>query len=437
MSKDYWLEGRSPYRVRYRWSGVFALIPFLTLLSLNLIKTTPSSHERILEIKRLKIDPLIIKPEEENLETHEVVIKKGDSLYTLLKPLGVDPALFPSIIKSSKPIYNLKNLIPGRTIRVTLKDKSLERIEYPIDDLTLMILEREGEGSFVAFKEELPIQKRLVLVKGEIRQSLYEDMTKLGIDPEIVMGLADIFAWEIDFSTDIRRGDTFRVLFEEGLVDGKVVKTGPIVAATIVNQGKRYTAFAFEAGGKRGYYDIEGRSLRKRFLKSPLHYRRITSYFTRRRYHPILKTYRPHHGVDYAAPAGTPVVATGDGRVVYAGWKGGYGKFVLIKHNGTYSTAYGHMSRIAKGIRRGRYVRQGQVIGYVGSTGLSTGPHLHYEFRVRGRPVNPLTYRFPPARPVPSRYRKDFEERKKALLALLMREEGVKVAVLEDRIGSF
>lgn len=440
MSKNYWfkkditLPGSNP-----KLGRIIVLLTILTLSSLSLVKNDTVKEGRIPEIKRGEPSgsPPTTSSQEERIESYQIPIKRGDSLYGILTSFDVTPEILPHIIEASKPVYNLERLVPGRTIKVGFREDRLVRIEYPIDELTLMVVKRVDGDRFKASKETIPLQKRLVLAMGKIEESLYEDMTKLGIDPEIVMNLADIFAWEIDFTTDMRKGDTFRVLYEEGIVDGRVVKRGPIVAAMIMNQGKRYMAFLFEANGRKDYYNEKGRSLRKQFLKSPLNYRRISSFFSRRRYHPILKTYRPHHGVDYAAPVGTPVVSTGDGKVVYAGWKGGYGKLVVIRHNGTYSTVYGHLSHIAKGIRVGRYVKQGQVIGYVGSTGLSTGPHLHYEFRVRGKPVNPLTYSFPPANPVPPKYKKEFDVRKITLLSLLNKEKELKVAVLKNNLGSF
>ncbi len=373
--------------------------------------------------------------------TMEFTIKAGDTLYTLLRAQDVSPQEILAIYKNAKRLYNLKRLQPGMVMKAVFKGNLLKRIEYPVGESRLLIVERdvaiyEGMdlyGDFNASIEEIPFEERLVFYSGVIESSLYEDAIRSGIDPEIIMDLADIFAWDVDFNVDMRKGDSFKLLYKESLYRGKVVKKGPIVAAEIVNQGKRFRAFYYkDPSGHKDYYDDNGNSLRKQFLKAPLHYRRISSYFSRHRYHPILKRYRPHHGIDYAAPFGTPVVSTGDGKVIFAGRKKGYGRFIVIRHNSRYSTAYGHLSRVKRGIRRGRYVKQGEVIGYVGSSGLSTGPHLHYEFRVRGRPVNPLRYRFPSARPVNKRYIEDFKRDRDYLLSLLEGREGIRMAVIDD-----
>lgn len=364
----------------------------------------------------------------------EVSISKGDTIYEIMRGFGVSPQEILALINASKRISNLKRIAPGKVLKTTFLDNKLSGLEYPIDDENLLVIESLSSG-FKAFKREIEFDTREVFAQGEIKNSLYEDGRKAGLDPEIIMALADIFAWEIDFSVDIREKDSFKLIYQEGSYKGEIVKRGPVVAAQFNNKGKLFTAVKFkDDDGHEDYYDLNGNSLRKQFLKSPLNYRRISSYFSRRRFHPILKKYRPHHGIDYAAPSGTPVTATGDGKVVYSGWKRGYGRFIVIKHNGTYSTAYGHLSRFAKRTKKGRYVKQGQVIGYVGSTGISTGPHLHYEFRVNGKSVNPLGRKFPPAKPLNKKYKKEFDLVKEALLDKIETEsiDRVVVAVNEN-----
>ncbi len=364
----------------------------------------------------------------------EVSISKGDTIYEIMRDLGVSPQEILELINASKRILNLKRIAPGRVLKTTFLDSKLSGLEYPIDDENLLVVESSSSG-YKTFKREIEFDTREVFAQGEIKNSLYEDGRKAGLDPEIIMALADIFAWEIDFSVDIREKDSFKLIYEEGSYEGEVVKRGPVAVAQFNNKGKLFTAVKFKDGdGHEDYYDLNGNSLRKQFLKSPLNYRRISSYFSRKRFHPILKKYRPHHGIDYAAPSGTPVTATGDGKVVYSGWKKGYGRFIVIKHNGTYSTAYGHLSRIAKRTKKGRYVKQGQVIGYVGSTGISTGPHLHYEFRVNDKSVNPLGRKFPPAKPLNKKYKKEFDLVKEALLDKIETEgiDSVVVAVNEN-----
>jgi len=224
----------------------------------------------------------------------------------------------------------------------------------------------------------------------------------------LALELSDIFSWDVDFNTDFRKGDTFRVLVEERWLDGEFRKYGDILAAELAVDGKTYRAYHFDAGDRPDYFDEEGKSLRKAFLKAPLSYRRISSGFTKRRMHPILKIARPHLGIDYAAPAGTPVSTVGDGTVTFAGRKGPNGNLVVVRHPNGYTTSYGHLARITKGIRRGAVVRQGDVIGTVGATGRATGPHLDYRIRRNGAFLNPLTVNLPKGEAVPRGRMADF-----------------------------
>jgi murein DD-endopeptidase MepM/ murein hydrolase activator NlpD len=236
----------------------------------------------------------------------------------------------------------------------------------------------------------------------------------------MIMELAAIFGWDIDFALDIRRGDHFTVVYQEYYLEGKKVRDGDILAAEFTNQGKSYRAIRYvDADGNAGFYTPEGLSLRKAFLRTPVKFSRISSRFTLHRKHPILNRIRAHKGVDYAAPRGTPIRATGDGKVVFRGRKGGYGRTIVIQHGSKYSTLYGHMSRYNGKVKLGRRVRQGQVIGYVGSSGLATGPHLHYEFRIDGVHRNPLTVKLPVAEPIAKRYRDDFQKLATPLIAQL------------------
>jgi len=223
--------------------------------------------------------------------------------------------------------------------------------------------------------------------------------------------LADVLSYDIDFFTELRKGDQFSILIEERYVEGAFVSYGEVLYGWYNGtEARAGCSFYRGVGGRGGYYDLDGKSLKRAFLKSPLNYRRISSQFTNRRFHPILKTYRPHHGVDYAAAAGTPVVSLGDGTVEYAGWKGGYGKYIRIRHDRSHSTCYGHLSGFAPGVRAGAKVQQGQKIGYVGRTGLATGPHLHFEVIENGRSINPLAMRSTPAEPIPSNMLGDFRK---------------------------
>ncbi|MBI5969844.1 MAG: M23 family metallopeptidase [Deltaproteobacteria bacterium] len=304
------------------------------------------------------------------------------------------------IVRQALPVYDLKLLKKDSVLRVYAADEKWKTVEYAFNDYDLLTVSKDSTGVIKAAKTELPHETRAVAASGSIENSLYEGGVKAGIDPHVLLDLSDIFAWDVDFASDIRKGDSFSVIYEELYVEGAPVKAGRVLAAEMVNGGKRFAAVWFYSAGTGAYYDEDGRSLRRTLLKSPLRFRRITSYFTNRRFHPIHKNYRPHHGIDYAAPMGTPVEGAGTGRVVYAGWKGGYGNFVEIKHTNGYSTAYGHLSRIKKGLRPGMKIEQGDVVGYVGSTGISTGPHLHYEVKLNGKLINPLGLKSAPNKSV-------------------------------------
>lgn len=355
-----------------------------------------------------------------DLKVATFIIKRNDSIYSILSGLGVEAAEIAKITRSARRIYDLRRIKAGDELRVVKRGERVERLEYRYDELEGLYVERAGQGRFEAGSYEVPHEIGHKVVSGVVETSLYEAGVEAGAAPKAVVAMTDIFAWDVDFATDMRRGDTFRILYETVAVEGEIIRMGRVLAAELVNAGRRYTAVYYEDGkGRGGYYDTEGRSLSRTLLKSPLRYSRISSYFSRKRFHPILKKYRPHHGIDYAAPAGTPVEAAGDGKVVFAGWRKGYGYFVKIRHNGIYTTGYGHFSRIARGVKRGARVRQGQVIGYVGSTGISTGPHLHYEVVYRGRLVNPLSIRSTPKRSVSKDERARFEARRDELLARL------------------
>ncbi len=344
-----------------------------------------------------------------------------DTFYSILSGYNVPAEDILGMVRSARKVCDLGRLKKGDTIRVAVLDGEVKRVEYLYSDLKGVLIERRKEGGgFSARRFELPHRVEKKLVSATIESSLYDAALKAGANPHVIVKLSDIFAWDVDFATDIRKGDSFKVLYEVIVVDGRPIKTGKILAAEMINAGRRFVALYYEDEKGRGdYYTPEGRSLSRTLLKSPLRYSRISSYFTNRRFHPILKKYTPHHGIDYAAPTGTPVEAAGDGRVVFAGWKRGYGYFVRIRHNSTYTTAYGHFSRIRKGIKRGVRVRQGEVIGYVGSTGLSTGPHLHYEVKVRGRLVNPLSIKSSSRRSISKKEMKRFAALRDRMLAML------------------
>jgi murein DD-endopeptidase MepM/ murein hydrolase activator NlpD len=257
-------------------------------------------------------------------------------------------------------------------------------------------------------------------VAGQIQSSLFESGMKAGMSDKLIMELAHIFGWDIDFALDLRQGDSFKVVYDEEYLDGEKFNDGDILAAEFTNRGKTFRAVRYtDAEDNTHYYTPEGDSMRKTFTRTPVHFSRISSKFNPNRKHPILKTSRPHNGVDYAAPTGTPVLATGDGKVAFVGTKGGYGHTVVLNHGGKYSTLYAHLSKFKSGLKAGQRIKQGQVIAYVGMSGLATGPHLHYEFRVNGVHKNPLTVALPKAEPLNKQYMADFKLQSQPLLAQL------------------
>jgi murein DD-endopeptidase MepM/ murein hydrolase activator NlpD len=340
-------------------------------------------------------------------------IKLGDNLYQVLVNYGVKVQEVGGLIAAWRSLPELQKLRPGEILELifTRDSQRLEKVRYQNIQGQVLATTRTEQG-WTTSRYDKPVVVTSALVRGAIKDSLYQSAVDENIDFELALALADIFAWDIDFFVDLRAGDHYAFLYDQRFRDGKLVGNGRIVGAHFKNGSTHHRAYYYQAPGKRAdYYDEKGNSLRKVFLKSPLRYSRISSGFSKRRLHPILKIYRPHPGVDYAAPTGTPVVAVGDGRVISKRWKNGYGRFIAIRHNSRYITSYGHLYRYASKIKVGSNVKQGQVIGYVGASGLVTGSHLDFRMKKDGRFVNPLKNRLPAARPVPPNYLSDFKKR--------------------------
>lgn len=349
-----------------------------------------------------------IRPEEKRYTEINGTIRKGETLFDIFKKyrLGIEE-LF-KLREASADIHRLRELYPGQPYKIVIDDNNqINTFIYWIDDDSILNITRTESG-YCAEKKSIAYEKRIHRIGGLIKDNL---ISSIGEDREnlmLALQLSDIFAWDIDFTTDLRKGDIFKIVVEGLYLDGEFKKYGEILSAEFTNNGETYRAYKFEYKGETDYYDAEGKSLKKTFLKAPLSFRRISSGFSNRRYHPILKIYRPHQGLDYATPAGTPVSATGNGIIAFAGYKKQYGKLVIIKHSNGWKTYYGHLLKIAKGIRKGVKVEQDHVIGYVGATGLATGPHLHYEMRVNNKPVNPLTVKSAQGKSIPNKLIADF-----------------------------
>ena len=354
------------------------------------------------------IKPPVIETAKESYREITGVIKPGETLYDIFKRSSLDVRDLFLMKEASASVHRLRNISANRRYKLIVDEQNQVRsFDYSInDDLSLNIM--RNEGGFVAEKVAIEYEKRTNHLAGTIKDNL---ISSIGQDQlPVALNLSDIFAWDIDFTTDMRNGDTFKIIVEELYHENEFKRYGDIIAAEFVNNGKSYRAYRFEHNGKAGYYDDEENTLKRAFLKAPLNFRRVSSGFSRGRFHPVLKRYRPHHGIDYAAAAGTPVSAVGDGTVTFSGYKGDYGKLVMIKHPNGYKTYYGHLSRIGKGIVPGVKVGQSEIIGYVGSTGLATGPHLHYEMRVNETPFNPLRLKAPSGEPIPKGLMAEFEK---------------------------
>ena len=359
-------------------------------------------------------DPPVVAP------AHRVTVSSGDSLYLIFKRLGL-PQRDLALMTGVKPLAKkLARIAPRQEIEFYVDTESrLTRLVHRLDHLRSLHVFREGDA--FAFEEVVePPEVTVATASGVIDTSLFEAGQHAGLSDSLIMRMAEIFGWDVDFALDIRAGDRFALVFEEQFKDGQKIGEGPIIAAEFTNRGRRIRAVRYvDPTGRADYFTPDGLSMRKAFLRSPVNFTRISSRFSFSRKHPILHKMRAHRGVDYAAPRGTAVKASGDGRVVSAGRNGGYGRTVVLRHGSVYTTLYAHLSRISKGIRPGKRVEQGQTIGYVGSTGLATGPHLHYEFRVRGVHRDPLSVKLPRADSLAEEYMDDFREEAKPLLAKL------------------
>ncbi len=341
----------------------------------------------------------------------EYKVKSGDNLARLFKRANLKPQQLDELMKSGKEVKTLTRIFPKDIIRVLSDDKgTLQALRYDTDHKSYLMVEREN-GKLVAKTYSHRIETREAHASGTIDSSLFLAAQDAGISQNIIMELANIFGWDIDFALDIRKGDSFTVLYEELYRNGEKISDGNILAAEFVNDGETYRAVRYTnpQTNRSEYFTPDGKSMRKAFLRSPVNFTRISSRFTVNRYHPILHKFRSHKGVDYAAKRGTPIQAAGDGKVIFKGKKGGYGKVMILQHGSKYTTLYAHLKTYNRKLRVGSKVKQGQTIAYVGSSGLATGPHLHYEFRVNGTHRNPLTVRLPVSNPVPKRYMADFE----------------------------
>jgi murein DD-endopeptidase MepM/ murein hydrolase activator NlpD len=376
-----------------------------------------------------------VAPPPETDPLHRIVsVENGDTLSTVFAKVGLSDTTLHTVLNSSKEAKQLTRLKVGQALEFKLSaDGQLESLHSKLSDLESIALTKSDNG--FSFKRELvKPEVQTSYSHGVIKSSLFLSAKRAGLSHSLTMDLANVFGYDIDFAMDIREGDEFELIYEKKVVDGKQVGTGNILSARFTNRGKTYTAVRYtNKQGNSSYYSANGESMRKAFIRTPVDFARISSRFSTGRRHPVLNKIRAHKGVDYAAPRGTPIKAAGDGRIVLAGRHGGYGNAVIIQHGQRYRSLYAHMNGFAKGIRSGGNVKQGQIIGYIGTTGLSTGPHLHYEFQVNGVHVDPLSQKLPMADPIASSEKARFMQLSKPLMAQMDKEKSTMLALNNQR----
>ena len=385
-------------------------------------------------LERLPAPTVILLKSENAAFLREERVRRGDTIASLMNRLGIADREALQFIGGNRQTQDVaRHLRPGNTVSA----KSSEGgellalyVELPGED-SLLVVERTGDG-FVTQQEALHLEGRAVLKSGEIRHSLFAATDEADIPDAVALQMIAIFSSEVDFHRDLRKGDRFSLVYESFTHRGQTVRSGRLLAAELINDQNVLRAYWFQTeDGEGAYYAADGSSLRKAFLRSPIEFSRVTSGFSGARFHPILRTWRAHKGVDYGAPTGAGVVAVADGVVETAERQSGYGNLIVLKHQGRYSTAYGHLQKFAKGVRQGTRVRQGDTIGYVGQTGLATGPHLHYEFRVNDQPVDPLAISLPRAIPLTNSLRTRFNASSRTLQAQLSLAGQTTLAAIE------
>jgi murein DD-endopeptidase MepM/ murein hydrolase activator NlpD len=424
---------RRESKLRLRWIVALCSVPFLGMVAAfgTAPDTVFSPVPTKTVVENLDVARSEQPPDASQMFWREERFGRGDTVSDLLARLGVNDEDARAFLLRAKDGRSLQLLRPGTTVQArTADDGALLALRFITDKGRLIGFDKQGTEIKV-IEQQLSLSPQQQMKSGEIRSSLFAATDAAGLSDNVAIELADVFAGDIDFHRDLRRGDKFNVIYEVFYHEGRAIKSGRLLAAEFVNQGKSYRAIWFQdAEGTGGYYTPEGKNLRKAFLRSPLEFSRISSGFAMR-LHPILQQWRAHKGVDFAASTGTHVKATADGTVDFAGKQGGYGNVIMLKHQGGFCTYYAHLSSFAEGLRKGARVHQGDVIGRVGQTGWATGPHLHYEFRVNNEVRNPLTVALPAALPIPAKQLPAFSSVSAPLAAQLNLLKNTSLALLE------
>ena len=382
-------------------------------ISANTSQTLDLSLKLPVESSQTPVQPKT-KTKVENWSS--VTVKSGDSLSTLFQRVGLSARDVYRVTQATKKSNSLRTLFPGDTLDFVINAGQLQKVRLIKSPLQQIIITRQEQGPYKVETITRQPDIETLFIQGAISNSLFLDGQRAGLSQKKLMELTNIFGWDIDFALDIRVQDQFALIYEEKYLDDQFIGEGHILTAQFTNRGQVFNAIRHSDGN---YYSPKGYSMRKAFLRSPVDFFRISSKYNPNRKHPVLKTIRPHRGVDYAAATGTPIKASGDGKVIWRGTKGGYGRTIILQHAGIYTTLYAHMSKYNSKVKKGSRVKQGQIIGYIGSSGLVTGPHLHYEFRANGVHKNPLKVKFPNVKPLNKKQMKEFKPMANAILAQL------------------
>ena len=403
-------------RKHTQWSSLAGRLLLMIILTVSayFIKNFESQPTETIPVIPF-VDSTATAPETDDLKIVDHTLAHGQTLAQILTMSYVRPEdIFPSI-EALRAIFDPRRMRAGTSVQLKLDSLGiLHELAYQPSPELVIRVQRDSTDNFISATDSLHLHRETQILQGEITTTLYDAVLAQNESPELLLQYTDIFQWDIDFFIDTQRGDRFRILFEKLFVDKEngqreFVRYGRVFAATYEQRDSSYAAFYFNAdSGRAGYFDRHGNSFQKTFLKSPLNYRRISSHFSYGRMHPILKKVRAHTGVDFAAASGTPVVATAHGEVAAMGWEGGYRNRVIVKHKKHIATLYGHLSRFAENLRVGDFVNQSQVVGYVGATGMATGPHLHYTMYLNGRPIDPLRMKPASTEPISPHLREAF-----------------------------
>ncbi|GAB1233092.1 peptidoglycan DD-metalloendopeptidase family protein [Ferrigenium sp. UT4] len=422
------------HKMKLRWVIALSTLPLLGVVTAFGIMPQPNDAA---EIRHTFTSDLTLPSAPEVIETdpvywHSERVQRGDTVSELLRRMNVQDVAADDFLRRAADAHSLRQLRPGRSVQVrTSADSHLLALSYIDNDGNQTVITPAGDRFKVETQPGLA-ERRIMVQTGEISSTLYDATDEADLPDNVANQLAEIFGGDIDFHRDLRRGDKFSILYEQSYLNGEPTRNARILAAEFINHGRTLQAFYFQNTQYGGdYFSPDGKSMRKAFLRSPIEFSRVSSGFSNARFHPVLNRWRAHKGVDYAAPIGTRVRATADGVVTVVGKQGGYGNVVMLEHQGMYQTVYGHLSGFAGGIHRGQRVSQGEIIGFVGMTGLASGPHLHYEFKVGGVQRDPLKVALPDGKPIGEAQQSAFLQATDSLHARLSLLRNTRIAQLD------